>query len=217
MSFLASNVPRKPNPVANDAFIISPDELEAVKEEEEEEEPEAAADAPASGGETLPDFWRRCPICPGVVAESVDAWEAHLAGEEHAQSLRGRTGPAGTAVGGAPVTSAPPAQSRFPFAQAQQNQATAPQSQQAHAADKVQQQQQQQSSSTATNGSKAGGDSSKATASAQTLVIPRHSPDDPVKLTVTYKNNFIMEYAWPDVSILMLMCQCLDSCVCMYL
>jgi hypothetical protein len=32
-------------------------------------------------------------------------------------------------------------------------------------------------------------------------VLPRHSPDDPVKLTVVYKNNFVMEYGWPDVSI----------------
>ncbi len=36
---------------------------------------------------------------------------------------------------------------------------------------------------------------------AQTLVLPRHSPDEPSRITVAYRNGFVMEYEFPDVSI----------------
>lgn len=36
---------------------------------------------------------------------------------------------------------------------------------------------------------------------AQTLVLPRHSPDEPARITVAYRNGFVMEYEFPDVSI----------------
>lgn len=35
----------------------------------------------------------------------------------------------------------------------------------------------------------------------QPLVLPRHSPDEPLRVTVAYRNNFVMEYEWPDVSV----------------
>ena len=173
VSFLAADVPKKPNPVANDALIVT-DEAEVFQPLQDL-------------GETPIDFWRRCPICPGVVAESVSAWEDHLAGETHANSLRSRSAPQGS--GG--LAGAGPTQSRFSFAQQQEQE----QEQQRAAASIIS----SEDSNVPAASKKA--EEPSAQQSASSILVPRHSPDEPVKLTVTYKNNFVMEYHWPDMTI----------------
>jgi hypothetical protein len=280
VSFAPSNMIKRPNPVANDAYIVSsPGDLTARAI------PEPTAQSFATEEDDTQDesdfvFWRRCPICPGVVASSLDEWETHLAGEEHGAALRARAkataAPVGTAtvtgpppglsapvaaafivkggpvlpVGGKAGAFAAPSQSRFSFAQQPDSdpgqapgwpathkhgtvvpaapgltlvppglgskQDVANQDQK-HQSDQHQQQKQVAASSTgqaqqqvghvdallATNANNTGNNNNKPIVGvgAQTLVLPRHSPDEPLRVTVAYRNNFVMEYEFPDVSI----------------